>query len=578
MKLSGIGAPLQKTFEQLVKLPPDQLAAADAPAFLKVAAAEAQNKLKQPKPAPPQGTVAEQVMRQAMGAPGMGGPPGMSAPPMGAPPMPPPGMGAPPMPPPGMGAPPPIEQGIAALPAPAMNLASGGVVSLAEGGDPEEVPEDSLDEQSFMDQYGEYVLPLALTAGSVAPQSLRFLGKVATKIPGVRAAIPPLKAAFNRVVGMPKGAVLGKGLRYGTGPALGLYAAFGPDDPEAEAPEMSFAPTPQNIGGEGVNAALLDSMFGKVGGLGTPAVMPGGIASLPSYEEAGFQKEVPPENVTLQSEKARIEEAGKEFGVDPNFYKNLEASKAQRKEDIEKRKKQTILSEGLMKAGAAMMAGTSPNFLQNVGVGLKEFADIAGRETERAQTAQDALLEAQERLQLAQREENAGRAQAAMGNVQAAKDKLADYNNRQIDRQNRYIEKQVDFKADADKLMFGETMANYRQALQNNTTIAVATLRERAEFAAQIGTAQLKGAMTDKQLYDVTEQYLETSEAYAQFKKAAEESGFNKSPEYPATLAAWKKANFPAMLQEIGAGATLQARYGGRGAAPREGFSIQRVE
>jgi hypothetical protein len=122
---------LEKQFKELLRMDPQAILQSSAPEFLKIAALEQVNKASQAPAQQPQGTVADKVVQQSMSPPGGMGPASVLPTPAQAGPVPP---GAtpqlPPQMPPQMTA---IDRGIGGLPAD-MTMASGGIVSFAEGG------------------------------------------------------------------------------------------------------------------------------------------------------------------------------------------------------------------------------------------------------------------------------------------------------------------------------------------------------------------------------------------------------------------------------------------------------------
>lgn len=123
----GITQPLEKQFKELLRMDPQAILQSSAPEFLKIAALEQVNKASQAPAQQPQGTVADKVVQQSMSPPGGMGPASVLPTPAQAGPVPP---GATPQLPPQMTA---IDRGIGGLPAD-MTMASGGIVSFAEGG------------------------------------------------------------------------------------------------------------------------------------------------------------------------------------------------------------------------------------------------------------------------------------------------------------------------------------------------------------------------------------------------------------------------------------------------------------
>jgi len=122
----GITQPLEKQYQQLLRMDPQAILQSSASEFLKIAAIKAQQEARQAPAQQPQNTVAEQVVQQSMSPSGGMGLPSVLPTPAQAVPVPP--RATPPMP--QMAA---LDQGIGGLPAD-MTMASGGIVSFAEGG------------------------------------------------------------------------------------------------------------------------------------------------------------------------------------------------------------------------------------------------------------------------------------------------------------------------------------------------------------------------------------------------------------------------------------------------------------
>lgn len=576
MKLSGIAQPLEKQFNDLLKMDPTTIMQTKAPEFLKIAALEQLNKARQPNPQPPQGTVAEQVVKQAVGVPPtppMGAmPPGMppGAPPMGAaPPMPPIEQGIANLPPPPPAAP-PIEQGLASLPAGNMQFSDGGIVSFAEGDVVEGEEEGEGEEDpSFLRQYG---LGTALT---VAPY-LGPLGRFTRITPFVSKLASKISPNFSS---MSKLGLAGNIAKFGVGPATLAYAHYLPDEPTGEGEEFAIPePTPQFMPGADALGLGVSGFGSGLKGLSLPESQPSKPQGIPDYKSAGFKKGISPEEVTIESEKARIEKAAKAFGVDPNFYKELEAQNEARLKELDAKKRETLLGQGLMEAGAAIASGESPFALANIGKGLGAFAKVAGEATERQETARDTLLKAQQDLKVAQREENAGRADIALANQEQAKNRILEFKNREIDQQNEYVLNQLQDASENDREWTRQLMENYRTAVTSNVALAAADMKNRVSMAASLEKERNDGKMTDEQLQQFVQDRVLNGPELAAFEAKAQEDGSIKNRNYPKARQAFIESLIPVYLKTFGAHKTRNERYGQPTPAARSGWSFQAVD
>lgn len=389
MKLSGIAQPLEKQFNDLLKMDPTTIMQTKAPEFLKIAALEQLNKARQPNPQPPQGTVAEQVVKQAVGVPPtppMGAmPPGMppGAPPMGAaPPMPPIEQGIANLPPPPPAAP-PIEQGLASLPAGNMQFSDGGIVSFAEGG--YEDPVDAYERRrKFYEETGEYYPDPSIFEDIHALSGLSKLQPekhYSDKSPVARALREPeLRPTEVRTL-------LGIGVNR--------------PEPEPE-PKQPFS---------------MDKMIPPVPEYGAGLGLAEAVANVPKFNipQAGAFPKAPeriiPEKFDLATHKKGQEDMDQAYGVDPEFWKKQGESL---KEQLASRQKEFTSDKWLALAEAgARMAQTPGTFGQALGAGME--TGLGSLKTAARDFRQDKqeMQEIQNKLQMAQQAEARGRSEDA---------------------------------------------------------------------------------------------------------------------------------------------------------------------
>ena len=362
---------------------------------------------------PPQGTVVDELVSQAMPMGGMPGPQPMPGPPMG-------------------GMPPPSQAGISSIPTPNMqpSFAAGGIVGYAEG---EEVGffdkmgnlarerlsglETGLDERIARDQgrlktYEETgVFPEMTDQDYEDAMAVGGLGA----IKNVSKAAPFIKGTANKAIDYIKNkfkpAAPKKLTKAERAKQSKIDKAKAKADKAAQKKAADLKGTPG-----GIDRALLNIGSKGLGGIasGAKAIGKGiynnpiasgigaiGVGGLGLYNE-GQQKAQEAQDLATQAEKEAIalEKAAKKLAAEAKTQAALDAQQAAREK---RREKEMYLALAL--GGAKTMAGQSPFALTNIGEGLGTgvgaLAAYDQNEMERMAASQAATLAAQQKMQLA---------------------------------------------------------------------------------------------------------------------------------------------------------------------------------
>ena len=362
---------------------------------------------------PPQGTVVDELVSQAMPMGGMPGPQPMPGPPMG-------------------GMPPPSQAGISSIPTPNMqpSFAAGGIVGYAEG---EEVGffdkmgnlarerlsglETGLDERIARDQgrlktYEETgVFPEMTDQDYEDAMAVGGLGA----IKNVSKATPFIKGTANKAIDYIKNkfkpAAPKKLTKAERAKQSKIDKAKAKADKAAQKKAADLKGTPG-----GIDRALLNIGSKGLGGIasGVKAIGKGvynnpiasgigaiGVGGLGLYNE-GQQKAQEAQDLAAQAEKEAIalEKAAKKLAAEAKTQAALDAQQAAREK---RREKEMYLALAL--GGAKTMAGQSPFALTNIGEGLGTgvgaLAAYDQNEMERMAASQAATLAAQQKMQLA---------------------------------------------------------------------------------------------------------------------------------------------------------------------------------
>ena len=362
---------------------------------------------------PPQGTVVDELVSQAMPMGGMPGPQPMPGPPMG-------------------GMPPPSQAGISSIPTPNVqpSFAAGGIVGYAEG---EEVGffdkmgnlarerlsglETGLDERIARDQgrlktYEETgVFPEMTDQDYEDAMAVGGLGA----IKNVSKAAPFIKGTANKAIDYIKNkfkpAAPKKLTKAERAKQSKIDKAKAKADKAAQKKAADLKGTPG-----GIDRALLNIGSKGLGGIasGVKAIGKGvynnpiasgigaiGVGGLGLYNE-GQQKAQEAQDLAAQAEKEAIalEKAAKKLAAEAKTQAALDAQQAAREK---RREKEMYLALAL--GGAKTMAGQSPFALTNIGEGLGTgvgaLAAYDQNEMERMAASQAATLAAQQKMQLA---------------------------------------------------------------------------------------------------------------------------------------------------------------------------------
>ena len=362
---------------------------------------------------PPQGTVVDELVSQAMPMGGMPGPQPMPGPPMG-------------------GMPPPSQAGISSIPTPNMqpSFAAGGIVGYAEG---EEVGffdkmgnlarerlsglETGLDERIARDQgrlktYEETgVFPEMTDQDYEDAMAVGGLGA----IKNVSKATPFIKGTANKAIDYIKNkfkpAAPKKLTKAERAKQSKIDKAKAKADKAAQKKAADLKGTPG-----GIDRALLNIGSKGLGGIasGAKAIGKGiynnpiasgigaiGVGGLGLYNE-GQQKAQEAQDLAAQAERDEIRLAQEARALEAQ-QKTQAALDAQQAAREKRREKEMYLALAL--GGAKTMAGQSPFALTNIGEGLGTgvgaLAAYDQNEMERMAASQAATLAAQQKMQLA---------------------------------------------------------------------------------------------------------------------------------------------------------------------------------
>ena len=362
---------------------------------------------------PPQGTVVDELVSQAMPMGGMPGPQPMPGPPMG-------------------GMPPPSQAGISSIPTPNMqpSFAAGGIVGYAEG---EEVGffdkmgnlarerlsglETGLDERIARDQgrlktYEETgVFPEMTDQDYEDAMAVGGLGA----IKNVSKATPFIKGTANKAIDYIKNkfkpAAPKKLTKAERAKQSKIDKAKAKADKAAQKKAADLKGTPG-----GIDRALLNIGSKGLGGIasGVKAIGKGvynnpiasgigaiGVGGLGLYNE-GQQKAQEAQDLAAQAERDEIRLAQEARALEAQ-QKTQAALDAQQAAREKRREKEMYLALAL--GGAKTMAGQSPFALTNIGEGLGTgvgaLAAYDQNEMERMAASQAATLAAQQKMQLA---------------------------------------------------------------------------------------------------------------------------------------------------------------------------------
>ena len=362
---------------------------------------------------PPQGTVVDELVSQAMPMGGMPGPQPMPGPPMG-------------------GMPPPSQAGISSIPTPNMqpSFAAGGIVGYGDGGEVgffdkmgnlarERLSglETGLDERIARDQgrlktYEETgVFPEMTDQDYEDAMAVGGLGA----IKNVSKAAPFIKGTANKAIDYIKNkfkpAAPKKLTKAERAKQSKIDKAKAKADKAAQKKAADLKGTPG-----GIDRALLNIGSKGLGGIasGAKAIGKGiynnpiasgigaiGVGGLGLYNE-GQQKAQEAQDLAAQAEKEAIalEKAAKKLAAEAKTQAALDAQQAAREK---RREKEMYLALAL--GGAKTMAGQSPFALTNIGEGLGTgvgaLAAYDQNEMERMAASQAATLAAQQKMQLA---------------------------------------------------------------------------------------------------------------------------------------------------------------------------------
>lgn len=442
---TGVFSSLNKIFSQLIGMQPEQIAKANAPDFLKIAAMEQQAQLRKPPAVPPTSTVAAQVVNRAANP--EGAQPQMQA-----------GGHV-------------HDYGVATLPY-KPNYEHGGIVSFDEGGYAD-IAANAI--SPALEAIKSHPLETALALGAVTPY-----GRIA------KAASPAVRALFGAGRGMGVRNIAGLGAR---ATALGLAAngIFGEDEAAPEAPADAG----------NVEEVSVPTEEGSEKGVSIPEV------SVPQYNFKPIDENAIGLVAPKVSDFVDPVEAMKAKGIDSEkYFKEREADTQDKLNKARERLKSSFTSEGLMNLGAAIASGKSANMMENIFGAIPEYTKTIKEESDEYADYRDKYESALDSLKDAKYASDKGDAQLSIAAKQDYDDKVtAAYNDLEKQKNairiqnaglyNLKIEKQSDAILEAGK-------ANVAAKI----SLMSAQLDAQATYAKELRAFSTKGAMDDHEIQE----------------------------------------------------------------------------
>ena len=451
---------LSATWAQLMQLTPQQMANASAPDYLKIAAMNAQDNIRQqgqPAAGPAAPPVAQQIVDKSVGAP----PAGQAMPASPAP------------------APTQMaaqggyihDYGVASLPYEA-NYGHGGIVSFADTGEVKAPPAaaEAEDPDGLMGQIKTAIKSDSIIADAVAAGTAIAIAKLPAGLRRLFSLISPRakqtlvsfakKVVPAVVIGSAGVAAKGYGASRLNAPALGAAEAASGDEIPVD-PAATEVP-PEN-----------DPFAGLGGGVAS-LLQP---VTLPPYAE-----QTAPEVKTLEQIKQEREESDADYGVGKNFYEEEKAKNDAKLSALEAERKGVYSGQGLMDFGAAMASGESSNFLDNFAKAVPAYTGAVKSGNEYARNRQDLLDTHADLLRGQQRSEGRSDSTSALAEKATSVDanRLANNANIAGNDTRRVAQVNADFevaKANAE--------IQAKQA-ENNSRVAIAIIT--AQLRAQVGS------------------------------------------------------------------------------------------
>lgn len=525
---------LSATWAQLMQLTPQQMADASAPDYLKIAAMNAQDNIRQqgqPAAGPAAPPVAQQIVDKAVGAP----PAGQAMPASQAPTQ--------------MAAQGGYihDYGVASLPYEA-NYGHGGIVSFdgTKGSEVQAPPaaaetEISASEQSeiadawsLLKPYQKDLVAGALATGaSLIPYGkwIGALGKFAYR--HGRKLLPLLAPGAGVVAGR----------------VLDARSKSPPLDAAKKASETEMSSDPA--------ATEEPPEKDPLAGLG------GGVASLlqpvtlPAYAE-----QTAPEVKTREQIKQEREESDADYGVGKNFYEEEKAKNDAKLSALEAERKGVYSGQGLMDFGAALASGQSSNFLDNFAGAVPSYTGAVKSGNEYARNRQDLLDTHADLLRGQQRSEGRSDSTSALAEKAASVEANRLGRNVNIAGADARNLAQVNVNLEVDK---GNAELKMKQA-EINSRVAIAGLA--AQLRAQAGRSGLglTALQTDASFTKFRAEYAATIESLMEVKGLSSK----EDPEEALQIAhdLWHQAQVLAGVATRGTGAKATGAFEDFGIEP----------
>ena len=478
--LSGVWA-------QLMKASPEQMAAIQAPDFLRLAAMNERNLFNQQAasgPSPPTQTVAQQVVDKAVGAP-----PAAST---------------------GPSAPPTQmesrggyihDYGVASLPYEA-NYGHGGIVSFSDGGSSKAAPEAAPGAPPGAPPEAAGGAP---DSGTVHAIKRAWDGLSPIERDGITAAV---MTGASFIPGIGAATKLGTYGRYLWG-AISKYGAklikpiiFSATGIAAERALSSKPEDPATVA-EPSDTARVDAATPEASpGAGNPF---GGLANLANTPNIAtptlpaYAPQVPPAIRGAAQIKTERDASDTAYGVDPDYYKNAQTKNDAELAKVEAARKGVFSGQGMMDLGAALAGGESPNFFKNLAGSVSAYTNSIREGDQYARSRQDRLETNADLLRGKQRDEGRSDASSAIADTAASTAANLAVNNANITGADTRKVTQVGLETDVAK-------ANadlIDRALTRSANAGIAALT----YTVNLAKAQNKGVMTDYQRVEAFRKY-----------------------------------------------------------------------
>ena len=450
------------TWAQLMQLTPQQMADASAPDYLKIAAMNAQDNIRQqgqPAAGPAAPPVAQQVVDKSVGAP----PAGQAMPASPAP------------------APTQMaahggyihDYGVASLPYEA-NYGHGGIVSF-DGSKGSEVkappaPAPAKDPDGLMQQLKTAIQSDSVIADGVAVGTALAL----SRLPGwIGKAISLLPSGGKQAIVTLAKKVAPAVAIGGAGIAAKKYAASVLNAPPLDAAKAA-SETEMLPGSAATDEPSENDPFAGLGGGVASLIKP---VTLPPYVDLDVSAAQ-----TAEQLQARQDVVNANYGVGKDFFEQERAKNDEKLSALEAQRKGVYSGQGLMDFGAAMASGESSNFLDNFAKAVPAYTGAVKSGNEYARNRQDLLDTHADLLRGQERSEGRSDAANMLAAETASADKAQAGKNANTENRRAALVQQADIDL---RINVANADSQARQA-ELNSRVAIAKIT--AQLRSQIGS------------------------------------------------------------------------------------------